>query len=146
MSDALVGHMTEKVIIPPVEELKIINRKYTDKKPEDYLAYDYGEDLIPDFAKAGDGYRYHTTGLTHDKRGYPDMTFECQNELVPRLVNKIKNHIDDISLTEEYDLDGADVIIISYGITSRTILPAITKAKKKGIKVGYLRLKQYGLP
>jgi len=40
------------------------------------------------------------------------MTFECQNELVPRLVNKIKNHIDDISLTEEYDLDGADVIII----------------------------------
>jgi len=60
---------------------------------------------------------------------------------VPRLVNKIKNHIDDISLTEEYDLDGADVIIISYGITSRTILPAITKAKKKGIKIGYLRLK-----
>jgi 2-oxoglutarate ferredoxin oxidoreductase subunit alpha len=141
MADALVGHMTEKVVIPPVEELDIINRKYTNKKPEDYLPYDYGKNLIPDFAKAGDGYRYHTTGLTHDKRGYPDMTFECQNELVPRLVNKIKNHVDEISLTQEYDIEGADVIVISYGITSRTILPAITMAKKKGIKIGYLRLK-----
>ncbi|HHI87903.1 MAG TPA: 2-oxoacid:acceptor oxidoreductase subunit alpha [Candidatus Cloacimonetes bacterium] len=140
MADALVGHMTEKVIIPPVEELNIINRRYTNKKTNEYLPYEYGEDLIPDFAKAGDGYRYHTTGLTHDKRGYPDMSFECQNECVPRLVNKIKTHIDDISLIEERDIEGADVIVVSYGISSRTALPAIEMAKKKGIKVGYLRL------
>jgi len=140
MADALVGHMTEKVVIPPVEELHIINRKYTDKKTNEYFPYEYGADLIPDFAKAGDGYRYHTTGLTHDKRGYPDMTVECQNECVPRLVNKIKNHIDYISLVEERNIEGADVIVISYGISSRTALPAIEMAKEKGIKVGYLRL------
>ena len=28
----------------------------------------------------GTGYRFHTTGLTHDERGYPVMTLECQDE------------------------------------------------------------------
>ncbi len=140
MSDALVGHMTEKVIIPPIDELEIINRKYTSKKPDDYLPYEYGENMIPDFAKAGDGYRYHTTGLTHDARGYPDMTEKCHIELVNRLVNKIKLNADDIIMIEEKDMEDADVVLVTYGITSRTIIPAVKKAAKKGIKIGFLRL------
>jgi len=140
ITDAVVGHMTEKVIIPPVEELEIIDRKYTSKKPVEYFPYEVGEDMIPEFAKAGDGYRYHTTGLTHDKRGYPIMTAECQLECVPRLVEKIKKHSDEIIKLDERDIEGADVIVVSYGITSRTVFPAIEMAKKKGIKVGYLRL------
>ncbi|MFC1887667.1 2-oxoacid:acceptor oxidoreductase subunit alpha [Candidatus Cloacimonadota bacterium] len=140
MTDALVGHMTEKVIIPPNDEIEIIDRKYTDKKPEDYLPYEVGTSMVPDFAKAGDGYLYHSTGLTHDYKGYPDMSEKRHIELVNRLVNKIKNNVDDISMVEERDLDGADVIVVSYGITSRTVIPAIEKAKKAGIKVGYLRL------
>lgn len=141
MSDAVVGHMTEKVVIPPVEELEIIDRKYTDKKPEDYHPYEIKKgDWVPDFAKAGDGYLYHSTGLTHDHRGYPDMSEKCHVQLVNRLIDKIKKNIDDISMVEERDLEGADVIVVSYGITSRTVVPGINLAKKKGIKVGYLRL------
>ena len=29
--------------------------------------------------KAGDGYRFHVTGLTHDERGYPSMNVETQD-------------------------------------------------------------------
>jgi len=140
MADAVVGHMTEKVIIPPNGDIEIIDRKYTNKKPGDYLPYQVGKSLVPDFAKAGDGYLYHSTGLTHDYRGYPDMSEKRHVKLVNRLVNKIKNNIDDIMMVEERDLDGADVVVVSYGITSRTVIPAIEKAKKTGIKVGYLRL------
>jgi 2-oxoglutarate ferredoxin oxidoreductase subunit alpha len=140
LSDAVVGHMTEKVIIPPVEELELVERKYTSKKPDEYLPYEVSEDLIPEFAKAGDGYRFHTTGLTHDERGYPVMTEECQKKCVPRLVEKIKKHVNEIIKYEEKDTDGADVIVVSYGITARTVIPAIEKARNKGIKVGYLRL------
>jgi len=141
MSDALVGHMTEKVIIPPVEELEIIDRKYTDKKPDNYQPYtiEPGQ-WVPDFAKAGDGYLYHSTGLTHDERGYPDMSEKCHVELVNRLLDKINKNADDIIMLEERDIDDADVIVVSFGITSRTVIPAIEEAKKKGIKVGYLRL------
>ena len=30
-------------------------------------------DMVPEMVKAGDGYRIHVTGLTHDERGYPAM-------------------------------------------------------------------------
>ncbi len=140
LSDAIVGHMIEKVIIPPSDELEIISRKYTKKRPQDYLPYEAGSNLIPDFAKAGDGYHYYVTGLTHDERGYPIMTEEVQKKNVTRLVEKIKAFSDDIIILEERDIDKADVVVIAYGITSRTVIPAIEKAKKKGIKVGYLRL------
>ena len=140
MADALVGHMTEKVIIPPVDELELIERKYTNKKPGDYLPYTIVNDMVPDFAKAGDGYRYHSTGLTHDERGYPDMSEECHIQLVNRLVDKIRMNSDDIIMLEEKDIEGADVVVVSYGITSRTVIPASKQAEKKGIKIGYLRL------
>ncbi|MBN2461219.1 MAG: 2-oxoacid:acceptor oxidoreductase subunit alpha [Candidatus Cloacimonetes bacterium] len=140
LADAIVGHMTEKVVIPPVDELEIIDRKYTTRPLSEYLPYACDKSLVPEFAKAGNGYRYHTTGLTHDERGYPDMSEECHIKLVNRLVDKIRKNARDIILTEEHDIDGADVILISYGITSRTVVPAIQKARQKGIKVGYLRL------
>ena len=140
MTDAVVGHMTEKVVIPTPDKLNVLDRKYTDKKPQEYQPYDCKNSMIPDFAKAGDGYRYHSTGLTHDHRGYPDMSEQCQIQLVNRLIDKIKKNSSDIILTEEKELDGADVVVVSYGITSRTVIPAIHTARKKGIKVGYLRL------
>lgn len=140
LTDAVVGHMTEKVVIPPVEEIEIVNRKYTDKKPEDYKPYEPDEDLIPHFAKAGDGYRYHSTGLTHDERGYPVMTEECQRRCTKRLVDKINENADDIIILEEEDVEDADVVVVSYGISSRTVIPAIEKAKEKGVKVGFLRM------
>ena len=68
------------------------------------------------------------------------MTIEAQDKLIRRLVNKIKKNADDIIMVEEKDLEDADVIVLSYGVTSRVIPPAVEKAKKDGIKVGQLRL------
>ncbi len=141
MADAVVGHMTEKVVIPPSEELELIERKYTNKKGDQYKPYECCDDeFVPDFAKAGDGHLYHSTGLTHNEKGYPDMSVETHIKLVNRLINKIRDNSEEIILLEKRDIDDADVIVISYGITSRTVIPAIEKAKKKGIKIGYLRL------
>ena len=39
-------------------------------------------------AKAGDGHRFHVTGLTHDERGYPVMNAEAQEKGVRRIVEK----------------------------------------------------------
>jgi len=91
-------------------------------------------------AKAGDGHRFHVTGLTHDERGYPVMNADAQEKCVRRLVEKIKNNADKIISVEETDLQGADVVVVSYGITSRVAVKAIEMAKADGIKVGHLRL------
>ncbi len=140
MMDECVGHMTEKVVIPPPEEIEIEPRRYTKKKPEDYLPYEYGEDLVPEMAKAGDGYRYHITGLTHDERGYPVMTAECQDKCVRRLVDKIKKNADDIIEIEEEKTKDADVVVVSYGISYRVAQPAVDRARADGIKIGQVRL------
>ncbi|MHC4944618.1 MAG: transketolase C-terminal domain-containing protein, partial [Planctomycetota bacterium] len=140
MMDECVGHMTERVVIPPAEEIEVQERRWSSKPPAEYLPYEVGEDLVPEMVKAGDGYRFHITGLTHDERGYPVMSSDCQDTLVKRLINKINKNKDDIFLFEEDEVEGADIVVIAYGITSRVSLPAIRKARADGLKVGFIRL------
>jgi len=140
MMDECVGHMTEKVIIPPADQIEVVPRKLTDKKPGEYLPYEVNGGLIPEFARAGDGYKFHTTGLTHDERGYPVMSAACQQQNVQRIIDKIKLNADDIIRYEEEQVDGADVVVVTYGITARVARMGIDIARKQGIKVGVIRL------
>lgn len=89
---------------------------------------------------AGDGYRIHVTGLTHDERGYPDLTVDAQANMVGRIVGKIQNHLDDIIQTESYRMQDAEIALISYGVSGRTALAAVDMARSQGIKAGLLRL------
>ncbi|MBW2524226.1 MAG: 2-oxoacid:acceptor oxidoreductase subunit alpha [Deltaproteobacteria bacterium] len=141
MLDECIGHMIEKVVIPPAEELEVVERKWTKKKGKDYLPYEVTDDtMVPDACKAGDGHRIHTTGLTHDERGYPVMNWIAQEKLLRRLVDKINNHVDDIVRYEETNLEGADVAVVTYGITSRVAQRALAMAREQGVKVGMHRL------
>jgi 2-oxoglutarate ferredoxin oxidoreductase subunit alpha len=140
MMDEVVGHMTEKVVIPPADQIEVVPRKHTHKSVEEYLPYQTNGDLVPEMAHAGEGYKFHMTGLTHDERGYPNMTPQMQHTLVTRLQKKIRDAEERISLFEEAGTENADVIVVSYGITSRIAQRAIDMARARGLKVGKLRL------
>jgi 2-oxoglutarate ferredoxin oxidoreductase subunit alpha len=139
MMDECVGHMTEKVIIPAAEQIEILPRRYTSLPPAEYRPFKPGPDGIPELVKAGDGYRFHVTGLTHDERGYPAMNWRAQERLVRRLVDKIRQHSDEIVRFQEREIEDADVVVIAYGITSRVALRALQMARDHGIRVGLLR-------
>ncbi len=140
MMDECVGHMTEKVVIPEPGAIEVVPRRLTQRPPAEFLPYQANGDLVPEFARAGDGYRFHSTGLTHDERGYPDMSVACQERAVRRLSEKIRGSAGRISRVEEEDLAGADVVVVSYGITSRVARMGMQLARKAGVKVGGLRL------
>jgi 2-oxoglutarate/2-oxoacid ferredoxin oxidoreductase subunit alpha len=140
MMDEVVGHMTEKVVIPPADQIEVVPRKHTHKSAEEYLPYQTNGDMVPEMAHAGEGYKFHMTGLTHDERGYPNMTPQMQHTLVTRLQQKIRSAEERISLFEEEGTANADVIVVSYGITSRVAQRAIGLARRRGLKVGKLRL------
>ncbi len=140
MMDECVGHMTERVFIPPAEEIDLYPRRYYEGNIEDYLPFKPDSDLVPPIVKAGDGYHIHVTGLTHDEKGYPVMTPVAQEKLVHRLVDKIRLNADKIVEYKEDEIEGAEVVVITYGITSRVAIPAIEQARKEGIKVGHFRL------
>jgi len=140
MMDECVGHMTEKVVIPDAEKIELTERVYTTAEPGKYLPYLTEGGLVPPMAKAGAGHRFHVTGLTHDERGYPVMNADAQEKCVRRLVEKIRSNADKITIVEESETAAADIVVVSYGITSRVAVKAIEMAKTEGIKVGHLRL------
>lgn len=147
MMDEAIGHMIERVDIPKAEDLEVVERKWTDKKPGNYLPYEVTDDsMVPDMVKVGDGHRIHTTGLTHDERGYPDMNPAAQEKLMTRLLGKINDHADEIVRFEEEGIEDengniiCDVVLVSYGITSRVSRRALAMAREKGLKVGFHRM------
>ncbi len=147
MTDAEVGHMTEKVVIPDPRDIEIVNRPEVhrgDVEPDHFRVYrsslEKGNGYVSPMVAAGEGYRIHVTGLTHDERGYPAMNAEAHQWNVNRLIEKIRKHCDDIIEIEEQETDDAEVIVVSYGISARTSLWPVEKARQEGIKVGYLRL------
>ncbi len=140
MMDECVGHMTEKVVIPPPDSIELTPRKYTTQKPGEYYPYKDLDGLVPRMIKAGDGYNVHITGLTHDERGYPAMNAKAQQVLVNRLIDKIRTNVDKIIRIEEDGMDDADIVVVSYGISSRVAVRGVDLARERGLKVGHLRL------
>lgn len=140
MMDEVVGHMTERVVIPRADAIKVTERRWTKKKPGEFKLFEAAADMVPDMAKAGDGYNLLVTGLTHDDRGYPAMGQAAQEKLVHRLVDKIRKNAAQIVRYEEENTDDADVVVVAYGITSRVARRAIAQAREQGVKVGLLRL------
>jgi len=140
MSDEVVGHMSEKVVIPRVPPEDLIYRRRPKVGPDDYLPYEPDANLVPSMAVAGEGYHFHVTGLTHDERGYPVMTAEAQDRLVRRLVDKIRLNRRDIIRCKEVELEDADIILCAYGVSVRIAQAAVRMARDEGIRAGLLQL------
>jgi 2-oxoglutarate ferredoxin oxidoreductase subunit alpha len=140
MTDEAVGHMTERVVIPPSDQIQLYPRRKPRVGPNEYGPYQPDEDLVPPMAVAGEGYRFHVTGLTHDEKGYPMAVASAQVKYVQRLLDKIRRNVDDIIILEEDGVDDADVVVVSYGISARVSLLPVQQARAEGLKVGMLKL------
>jgi 2-oxoglutarate ferredoxin oxidoreductase subunit alpha len=141
LADEVVAHMTERVAIPAPEAIPKVERKRPREVPggNGFLPFKADDDLVPPMAHAGEGYRVHFTGLTHDERGYPALTPEAHDGLVRRLVDKIRRNAWRIEEYEESRLEDARVVVIAYGSTARSARRAVALAREEGIPVGLLR-------
>lgn len=140
MADEVTGHMSERVVIPDASRIKLLSRPRPKGRKDRYHPFRAGIDGVAPMAHAGEGYKVHITGLTHDEKGYPAMNAEAHTEMLSRITGKIRNNLDKIIILEEYLLDDADIALISYGISARSSLAAVDEARGQGIKAGLLRL------
>ncbi len=140
--DEIVGHMREKVRIPSPEEVEIVERKRPRLEDrEEFYPYLETEDHIPPMPDYGQGFRYHSTGLFHDKTGFPRGKTEDARRLMDRLMAKIDENLDDIILLED-DLKGdEEIVVLSYGSTARSAISAVVRARQEGLKAGWVKLK-----
>jgi 2-oxoglutarate ferredoxin oxidoreductase subunit alpha len=140
LSDEVVGHTREKLLLPPETPLEVVDRVRPDMPPEWYLPYADTASGVPPMGIFGDGYRYHVTGLIHDVRGYPT---ERPDEIVPflnRLFRKITQHFHDIQMVREEQTADAEILVVAYGAVARSARRAVIEARERGIKAGLLQL------
>jgi len=140
LMDEVIGHLREKIEIPNIENIEIIDRLRPDKSPQEYKPYEVLEgEIVPRMVPYGEGYRFHVTGLIHDETGFPSTKPDVAEKLIKRLVDKIELNKDDISLYEEYMIEDAETFVIAYGSTARSVKYAVKLAREEGIKVGLFR-------
>ncbi len=140
LSDEVVAHTREKIVLPPPETLEVVDRVQPTMPPEWYIPYEDSPRGVPPMAPFGAGYRYHVTGLIHDVRGFPT---ERPDEIVPfmnRLFRKIHQHFFDIQMVEEHLTKDADILVIAYGAVARSAKRAVNDARDRGVKAGLLKL------
>lgn len=143
ISDAYLGHLHEAIYIPSKEEImkKVIPRElpnnfdnkftYLDPTTNKYItpkAPIMGTDYVPLMFLHQP---HNPNGMSSRRLALP---------FTQMLIDKIKLNMDKISLTEEYKLEDAEIVIIAYGLPVRTSYRAVDIARKEGIKVGIFRL------
>jgi 2-oxoglutarate ferredoxin oxidoreductase subunit alpha len=139
LSDEVIGHMYEKVVLPEKGGFDVIDRLKPTVPPEWYHHYEHTTTGIAPMASFGDGYRYHVTGLTHDQSGFPTSRPEEVLPLMEKLKNKEIRNARDFAMTEEYMMDDANLAIFAYGSVSRSARKAVKILRERGMKVGMVR-------
>lgn len=139
LADEIVGHLRENVELP--EKVEIYPRRKPKKtRAEGYEPYAPNEDLVPNIANFGEGYHVHVTGLIHDETGFPSGSPKVTRESIKRMHEKISRASDEIIEVHQEFMDDAEFAIVSFGGTARTAYEAVLNARKKGQKVGFIRL------
>ena len=90
-------------------------------------------------APFGAGYRYHVTGLFHDETGFPSNSSENAKFMLDRMMAKIEDNKEDIIAYDEFMMEDAEFVIVSYGSSARTCKTSVRKLREKGIKAGLFR-------
>jgi len=139
LMDEVIGHLSENFERPDLHTLKIINREKTTKSPEEYFPYDEKEGLVPPLVPFGEGYRYHVTGLIHDKTGFPSTHEDQVFKLMTRLKDKILKNRDIIDKCEIIKEGNEKIGVFAYGSTARTMTEAKNKLKEQGINIATMR-------
>lgn len=139
--DETIGHMHGKADIPTAEDVKagIVPRKRFDGPAEEYFPYECGPSEPATLNPMFEGYRYHFTGLHHDKNGFPTEEIETCRKLIQRLEDKVAMHEDELESYEEFMMDDAEIMIIAYGSVSLAAKEAIRHLREDGIKAGLFR-------
>jgi 2-oxoglutarate ferredoxin oxidoreductase subunit alpha len=142
MSDEVLGHMRERVVLDADKRPRLIDRKKPTVAPEEFRPYRPDpEDNLPPMASFGDGYRWHVTGLTHNEWGFPTNCPEEIEKKTRRLMEKVNAYRDQIVEYETESTEDADILVVSYGSVARTALSAMRLARREGLKAGSFRVK-----
>jgi 2-oxoglutarate ferredoxin oxidoreductase subunit alpha len=131
LTEESIGHMREKSTIPDIDRPERLGER-TEGLPQGVLP----------FSTFGNGAKKFVTGLTHLDNGTPSTDDHAVHAaLVTRLCDKITDNVGDIFMADAYEVESAETVIVSYGISARPSREAAAAARAKGLSVGCVTLK-----
>ncbi len=140
--DEVVGHMREKLVVPEPGEIRLVERLRTSvEEGTDYHPYLPREDGRLPMSDFGGVHRYNVTGLMHDMWGFPSNNPKIAHGLMRHLIDKIEGHVDDMTYLNEFFIEDADCVLISYGSSARSALHVVENRRARGERLGLLELK-----
>ncbi len=139
--DESIGHMREKLVVPPAGVIPVVERLRTSVPAgSDYHPYLPREDGRLPMSDFGGDHRYNVTGLYHDIWGFPTENPEQVDKLLRRITGKIENDVDKLARYKEFYVDDAETLIVSYGASARSARFLVEQGRAKGEKIGLLEL------
>jgi 2-oxoglutarate ferredoxin oxidoreductase subunit alpha len=139
--DEAVAHMRERLVIPEVGELPLVDRLRTSvKEGIDYHPYLPREDGRLPMSDFGGVHRYNVTGLYHDMWGFPTTEPRMVHELIRHLYDKLENRVNHLARYKEFFLEDAEYVLVSYGSAARSALHVVKERRLRGERLGLLEL------
>jgi 2-oxoglutarate ferredoxin oxidoreductase subunit alpha len=136
-----VGMTKEGVDLDTISRPEIKNRRpYTADAAYMPFAPPAGS-RIPDFLPIGGKRIVRQTSSTHGLDGYITVDPKVIAHNQQRLNHKLLENVDDFSFYETYGPENADVLLITYGLSSRAAKAAVKDSARSGTSVSLLVLK-----
>ncbi len=139
--DEVIGHMRESVTLPPPGSYHCESRGTPGADLDDYCPAACEGDTVAPLGHFGGPHRFHVTGLTHDKHGFPTMVPDEVDQKIHWIVDKIESRADELAMNDEFMTDDCDVLLFAYGSTARVAKASVRQLREQGIKAGLLRVK-----
>lgn len=142
LSDKEVCMTSERVDYSHLQDIEIPDRPQ--HVPGDNgrgRTYDFAElSDVPMFFPVGGMQKVTMTGSAHNKRGELRKNDAETLEVLHHLEAKVQSRREEMSMVE-YDEDpGAEILVVSYGVTARAMKVAVMNARSSGKKVSSLKL------
>jgi 2-oxoglutarate ferredoxin oxidoreductase subunit alpha len=80
------------------------------------------------------------TTASHDEGGYISKEPDAIGPIHHHLADKVETAIDEIAIVDDDLQDGADTLLVSYGITARSMYSAAKIARSQGVKLSTLTI------
>jgi 2-oxoglutarate ferredoxin oxidoreductase subunit alpha len=136
-----VGVTKESVDLDSIQLPPIIEREKIAPDQKVYYPHDFSSlEEVPAMSDFGGDHIARYTTSTHDKTAYLTTNPDKIQEMIDHYATKIDAAVDDLTLVKEDYQDGADTLIISYGIISRSVAVALEQARAQGRKISSLVL------
>jgi len=150
LSDKEVGMTSESVDLSDLAPIPIVERKRWEaaaagapgsSDPSSPGAYFIKDDVdVPYFSPVGGHRKVTITGSAHNKSGQLKKNDPETLELLRHLQKKVEHRESELTMVKTDSEPGADVLIISFGITARAAREAVRTARRGGRRVSFLQL------